>query len=228
MATTASCCPSGRNRDQSVVGDGRDARARDRESLANDRLCSQVSRPRRRSEGGGVGRGEYQQRVRVEALLQQLQIQKAEELFGAQHRSQEAVAVRWSAADQPSNAVAAARLVSALTRPFSQPLSVPMTHDHWVPDGDFSSDGTRVATGSWDGTARIWNAKTGEPVRDPCVTGGDPLCPVQPRRTALVTCSGDRTARYLGCLDWGIGKRQVRCLMKGGSALLDSFPRAAY
>ncbi|MFO1459114.1 MAG: protein kinase [Verrucomicrobiota bacterium] len=181
-------------------------RARDRESLANDRLRSQVSRTEaalRKAEESAAG--EYQQRVRVEALLQQLQIQKAEELFGAQH-SQEAVAVLGGVLrTNPSNAVAAARLVSALTRPFSQPLSVPMTHDHWVSDGDFSSDGTRVATGSWDGTARIWNAKTGEPVSGPLRHGAE-IRSVQfsPDGQRLVTCSGDRTARIWDAWTGGI------------------------
>ena len=36
----------------------------------------------------------------------------------------------------------------------------------------FSPDGTRIATASWDGTARIWDAKTGERLIAPLAHDG--------------------------------------------------------
>src|SRR5262249_46017261 len=37
-------------------------------------------------------------------------------------------------------------------------------HAGWVLTVDFSPDGGRLVSASYDGTARIWNAKTGEPL----------------------------------------------------------------
>ena len=172
-------------------------RARNRESLANDRLRSQVSRTEEAlQKAEQAAEGEYQQRVRVEALLQQMQIRSAEELFEQRH-SEEAIANLGAVLRaNPSNDVAAARFVSGLARPFGQPVSAPMGHDHWVADGDFSPDGSRIATASWDGSARIWNSRTGEPLTGPLRHGAE-VRSVQfsPDGQRLVTCSGDHTAR---------------------------------
>ncbi|MBL9173099.1 MAG: protein kinase [Verrucomicrobiales bacterium] len=172
-------------------------RARDRESVANARLRTQVTQTGealRKAEQ--AAEGEFQQRVRAEALLQQMQIRSAEELFDDRH-SEEAVATLGAVLRvNPSNVVAAARFVSGLARPFCQPVSLPMSHDHWVSEGEFSPDGSRVATASWDGTARIWNSRTGEPVTGPLRHGAE-VRSVQfsPDGQRLVTCSGDHSAR---------------------------------
>jgi WD40 repeat protein len=43
-------------------------------------------------------------------------------------------------------------------------IGQPMRHRHRVTHAVFSPDGKRIATGSWDKTARIWDAQTGQPL----------------------------------------------------------------
>ena len=53
----------------------------------------------------------------------------------------------------------------ALRRALNTPLSLAtLNHDGGVTAVSFSADGTRVATASWDETARVWNAQTGKPL----------------------------------------------------------------
>ena len=42
-----------------------------------------------------------------------------------------------------------------------------MRHESEVQAASFSSDGRRVVTASWDKTARLWDAETGNPVGEP-------------------------------------------------------------
>src|SRR5207245_2649878 len=46
-------------------------------------------------------------------------------------------------------------------------------HDRAVQDATFSPDGRRVATASSDGTARVWDMETGEPLTAPLRHGGE-------------------------------------------------------
>ena len=60
----------------------------------------------------------------------------------------------------------------------------------------FSRDGTRIATGSEDGTARVWDAATGEElVRLSGHDGLVALVDFSPDGTRLLTGGGDGTAR---------------------------------
>jgi hypothetical protein len=46
-----------------------------------------------------------------------------------------------------------------------------MRHASRVDKAHFSPDGRRVVTASWDGTARIWDALTGQPLSEPLLHG---------------------------------------------------------
>jgi WD40 repeat protein len=60
----------------------------------------------------------------------------------------------------------------------------------------FSPDGTRVVTASVDGTARVWDAATGQPVTRPLAHQARVLSAAfSPDGTRVVTASEDRTAR---------------------------------
>ncbi|KAG2751050.1 WD40 repeat-like protein, partial [Suillus brevipes Sb2] len=61
----------------------------------------------------------------------------------------------------------------------------------------FSPDGTRIITGSWDRTVRLWNAGTGQPVGEPLRghTGSVASASFSPDGTRIVTGSWDRTVR---------------------------------
>jgi WD40 repeat protein len=60
----------------------------------------------------------------------------------------------------------------------------------------FSPDGTRVVTASDDGTARVWDAATGQPLTSP-LAHQDKVWSVafSPDGTRVVTASEDKTAR---------------------------------
>ncbi|MEQ9507154.1 MAG: TIR domain-containing protein [Hyphomonas sp.] len=69
-------------------------------------------------------------------------------------------------------------------------------HDDTVTSAAFSPDGQWIVTGSWDNTARIWNAKTGDAVR--ALEGHDRMVTsavFSPDGNWIVTGSFDNTAR---------------------------------
>src|SRR3954451_1353790 len=64
------------------------------------------------------------------------------------------------------------------------------------PSAAFSPDGTRIVTTSWDRTARIWDAASGEATR--VLTGHDNVlnsAAFSPDGNRIVTAAGDKTVR---------------------------------
>jgi WD40 repeat protein len=71
-----------------------------------------------------------------------------------------------------------------------------MQHDDRVMHAGFSADGTRVLTASRDGTARVWNAASGQPLTDPLKHRWMVrYAEFSPDGQRVVTASDDRTAR---------------------------------
>lgn len=94
----------------------------------------------------------------------------------------------------PDSEAAATGLLLAL-RGLAPPL-VGFSHDGAVRVAVFGPDGGRVATASEDGTARVWDARTGAPVGAPLRHGGVVRSVSFSRDGArVVTASNDRTAR---------------------------------
>jgi WD40 repeat protein len=76
-----------------------------------------------------------------------------------------------------------------------QPLTPPMEHHGPVLRVGFSPEGTRVATGSDDHTAMLWDAATGQPMTPPMEHNGAVLdVRFSGDGTKLVTASADHTA----------------------------------
>ncbi len=74
-------------------------------------------------------------------------------------------------------------------------LTAVVAHDDRVRQCNFSPDGTRLVTASNDGTARVWDAATGEPLAPPMVHGGEVArAGFDPSGTRILTRSGDGTA----------------------------------
>src|SRR5206468_4200771 len=96
---------------------------------------------------------------------------------------------------QPTNRVAAERLVSALSqRNFCLPVQ-PLRHTGLVNGGQFSPDGQRVVTSSLDGYARLWDSRSGQLMGElkhdaPVHSAG-----FSPDGGFVVTASKDGTAR---------------------------------
>ncbi len=79
-----------------------------------------------------------------------------------------------------------------------------ITHGDIIFSAAFSRDGRRLATASWDDTARIWDGLSGEPLTEPLRHGGDVgSLSFSPDGRRLVTTSSDHTARL-----WDAGNGQ--------------------
>jgi WD40 repeat protein/tRNA A-37 threonylcarbamoyl transferase component Bud32 len=143
------------------------------------------------------GANELQQRKRAESSLERMRFQKAEELFEANETPRGIAYLAHVVENNPTNRVATARLISALTmRNFPRPLGRPMRHDRAVRMANFSPDGNKVITASDDGTARVWDGRTGEPVTPPLRHEDVVRCAVfSPDGRSVLTASHDATAR---------------------------------
>src|SRR5438552_11351943 len=76
------------------------------------------------------------------------------------------------------------------------PLTGSMWHKDVVYSAQFSPDGRRIVTASWDKTARLWDAASGKPVGEPMKHEGQVnSAQFSPDGQRVVTASADKTAR---------------------------------
>src|ERR1044071_78776 len=101
--------------------------------------------------------------------LDRIESQRAEELFAVGDNSRALAHLARTLRQNPSNQVAAMRLLSAVPQHgFAIGSVEPLRHEDLVYSAHFSPDGLRVVTFSLrDNTARIWAAKTGQPLTEP-------------------------------------------------------------
>jgi WD40 repeat protein len=75
-------------------------------------------------------------------------------------------------------------------------VTEPLKHAPYVHSAQFSPDGKRVVTASYDNTARVWDAQTGQPLTEPFKhTGPVSFAQFSPDGKRVVTASDDNTAR---------------------------------
>jgi WD40 repeat protein len=75
-------------------------------------------------------------------------------------------------------------------------LSVALEHEARVNYAEFSPDGNRIVTASWDKTARLWDARTGRPIGEPLRHDAEVNWATFDRSGGRVaTASRDKTAR---------------------------------
>jgi WD40 repeat protein len=113
-------------------------------------------------------------------------------------RSTQAAQPRHRAASEPlgSPADTNRRIGFRLLRERTWELHQILTMEDEVNDAVFSPDGTRVLTASEDATARIWDARTGEPIGKPLQHADSVLqAAFSPDGTRVLTASVHEKAR---------------------------------
>jgi dipeptidyl aminopeptidase/acylaminoacyl peptidase len=92
--------------------------------------------------------------------------------------------------------VAANEAELAVQQRTSPRLKSVLEHKAWVSSATFSPDGTRVVTASFDNTARLWDAQSGQAIGAPLQHEKDVhSAAFSPDGTRVVTASFDNTAR---------------------------------
>ena len=166
------------------------------EAAGRAELAQRILAQEKQKDAEAAEAAESRQRIRAEGLLDSMQLQRAGELLDQEQTLSGAGYLIKMLRANPSNEVAAARLASLMMQPFGQLSCPPVRHDEHVFSAQFSPDGLKVVTGSWEKTARVWDARTGqsliEPLRhDSAVTSAQ----FSPDGRWVVTASFDRTAR---------------------------------
>jgi eukaryotic-like serine/threonine-protein kinase len=112
-----------------------------------------------------TARRETEQRRRAEQHLHALELERVEEVFHAGNAPNALALLAHLLRQNPEDRAVAERIANELThRSWPLPAGVPLEHEDEVHGAELSADGERVVTASLDLTARIWNARTGEPV----------------------------------------------------------------
>jgi roadblock/LC7 domain-containing protein len=96
----------------------------------------------------------------------------------------------------PRNYEAGALIAALLTQESWPVVTGAMKHGGWVSSAQFSADGQRVVTASWDQTARVWDAATGKTLSEPMKHDGAVWsAEFSADGQRVVTASSDKTAR---------------------------------
>ena len=102
------------------------------------------------------------ERDRAESAVQRLALETAEGLFASDDVAGGLATLAQTVRSNPTNTLAAQRLVCALTqRDFALPLIPHLKHNGPLTAARFSPDGRRILTASTDGSACIWDASNG-------------------------------------------------------------------
>ena len=134
--------------------------------------------------------------VRLANSVRRLELRRAEDLFRVGDSTGGAAHLAAILRRDPSNHIAASRLVSALVHgKWALPTAPPMRHLQPVESVSFSADGRQVLSVSRENIARIWDAFTGQPIanlphRDRVLSAR-----YSPHGARVVTASADGTAR---------------------------------
>jgi len=145
-----------------LMGFGEASRERDRAEHERDRAEHQAQIAQ--NERATADRERYH----AERTLLRMELQRAEDAFAADNVSVGLACLAWVLRKDPTNQGAAERILSALTyRNFPLPLFGPLQHSGPVHTALFSARGGRIVTASSDGTARVWDARTGQALLQP-------------------------------------------------------------
>jgi WD40 repeat protein/serine/threonine protein kinase len=151
----------------------------------------------------GARRAEHDARQKAEAanvqlrgIVRLLELERAEDFFRDHDAAQGVAHLAAMLRQDPSNHIAASRLVSALVhRNWALAFAPPMRHLGPVECAEFSPDGRRVLSASRDGTIRIWDSATGQELAT--AQHGDRVLHAgfSPDGARFISASADGTAR---------------------------------
>jgi len=114
--------------------------------------------------------------------------------------------------------------VLTLARSLDRVRAVLVGHTNWVNSAAWSPDGSRIVTASQDGTARIWNAKSGAPLAVlKGHTGSVNSAAWSPDGTRIATASKDNTARI-----WDAQSGAPLAVLEGHKDSLNGLLNAAW
>jgi eukaryotic-like serine/threonine-protein kinase len=158
-------------------------------------------------------------RLQAEGALAQMQIQTAVQFFSANDDSTALAYLARVLRQNPANEAVTAQVFTNLTQHnLIVPLTGPLKHGGEVCYAQFSPNGERVVTASWDGTARVWNALTGEPITPPLHHKGKVnRAQFDPTGSRVVTASEDNTARV-----WDANTGQLLTTIEHAAAVGDA------
>ncbi len=137
-----------------------------------------------------------EQRHRAEEALVQIELQRVEELLRQDNAREALPRLARLVRENPSNRVATARLISALTqRTFALPIAKPRD-EIFSQFAKFSPDGLRLAGISSENTVRVWDWQTGQWIGSPLRHDGNVnSVEFSPDGQFIATASDDKSAR---------------------------------
>ncbi|HTX22090.1 MAG TPA: AAA family ATPase [Candidatus Aquilonibacter sp.] len=135
------------------------------------------------------------QKHEVVQTLSQSDFLQAELLLAANNQDDALAHLSRSLSANPGNEGALIRLATYLTEHSWEVPTLILKHNGAVCSAQFSPDGKRIVTASYDGTARVWDAQTGQPLTPPMKHNGAVIsAQFSPDGTRIVTASYDGTA----------------------------------
>jgi eukaryotic-like serine/threonine-protein kinase len=125
-----------------------------------------------------------------------LELERAEDFFSVHDSAAGVAHLAAMLRRDPTNRVAANRLISALThRGWAVPSAPPMSHAARVSMASFSPNGRQVLTASWDNSARLWDAATGRLIATLAHPGRVTCAQYSPKGDRVITASEGGAAR---------------------------------
>jgi len=137
-------------------------------------VTAETEAEKQQARAEDMARQEAAQRQRAEGLLRRMRIQHARELFDRGETRGGLAMLATLVQQHPNDPALTEWLLNQLTqRSFPLPVLAPLIHGDEVVSAQFDPDGRRLLTVGKDSTARLWDARSGQPLFAPLPHGVD-------------------------------------------------------